>query len=145
MRVFAATFSIVVAFALGWAMGLAGPLKPQPLACYFVSRGDITPIAVTITTQFDTHAETIDRIHMLCLPADKKLPPEKKPKPVNKGDHLVVYEISNPSMTMRNVTATDQFGAHPLRLPSEAIVLLEPADKTPAPATPPGEEPKDGK
>jgi len=133
VRVTVATLALAVIFAAAFRIGgYTNPLAiPSPLICYPVQSTDAGAIPVTLTTQFGKFDAKVAHFVSFCLPADKKLEKPNAPKPVQKGDHLVCYELSfdEKDLKKQNVTATDQFGAHKLELDGGHIHICEPADK----------------
>jgi hypothetical protein len=125
----------LVAVIAGWFVGhfQQGALKLSPFLCYDVpTDSSMMGDKVTLADQFNEKGREYSFTHLIgvCTPiTDKKLPKDRKPFPVAKGDHLLCYSTkSAPPPKIVQWRFDDQFGPHPIVLRNSQL-LCEPADK----------------
>jgi hypothetical protein len=111
---------------------LQGAVIPPPFDCHLTAWGATPNIAVTLSDQFHEKpfAVKVGVSVLLCTPAKKSLPPERKPLPVVRGDHLECYEHSV-GQVGGNWALADQFGKKPKVHLQPSTHLCEPTDKAP--------------
>lgn len=118
----------------GRTMGrLQGAVIPPPLDCHPTFLGATPKITVTLSDQFHEKPfpAVVGTSALLCTPViEKKLPPERKPLPVQQGNHLECYEHTV-GLVGGNWALADQFGKKPKVQIQPSDHLCEPTDKAP--------------
>jgi len=120
---------------LGHWQALAAP-KLTPMVCYEAAFDPKNPGikrgAFTLTDQFNTDPVRafLGNLRELCTPVLKKELHDRKPNPVQQGDHLLCYWLDpvQPGPKGKWIFS-DQFGTPNFRFADKSTLLCEPSDK----------------